>query len=398
MNKQAFTGLIIYPIFLIILTIKYCSKYSLGWQELQFMLLGYYVTNISVGIGLHRLWAHNSYKTNKVVEFVLALLSAGALQGPAIAWASDHNKHHTYTDQELDPHTPKKYSNKIKGFLWSHIGWMLFSKFSYKAIDTVTLKKLGGNKILIWQMRNYWKLVFFMHIVPPFLLGYALGGNIASGYKGFLFIALGRCLQQQATFCVNSMCHFFGEKTYYSGTARDIWWLALFLLGENWHNFHHAFPRDYRNGVKWYHFDVHKWIIYSMSKVGLAHDLEATPDFRIKAKVEETSRQKLSNIQSEWQSLGQMYEAFSANLYAKIAELESATLAESAALRNNLRKNLEELSSKTDRVIFDIKRIIDSPDLSSARLIKATYSNLQKWQHKFEGITRAFLNSRAQIY
>lgn len=95
---------------------------------------------------------------------------------------------------------------------------------------------------------------------------------------------VGYLIEQHATFSVNSLCHFVGSKKYYKGTTGDIWWMALFLLGENWHNFHHAFPLDYRNGVKWYYFDVHKWIINVMSKLGLAWNLEVTPEIRIQAK------------------------------------------------------------------------------------------------------------------
>ncbi len=118
-------------------------------------------------------------------------------------------------------------------------------------------------------------------------IGYLIGFNISSAYTTFLFIGLGRAFQQQTTFCVNSLCHFVGNKKYCKGTAGNVWWFAPFLLGENWHNFHHAFATDYRNGTKWYHLDVHKWIIYLMSKLGLAWDLDCTSELRIEAKMQE---------------------------------------------------------------------------------------------------------------
>ena len=257
-NFTAFFALIIYPSILITLIVKYASTYQLGFFELSLFLVGYYIANIAVGLGLHRLWSHGAYKTNKYVEFILAIFSAATLQGPALSWASNHFKHHTYTDTEKDPHTPLAYKNKLMGFLWSHMGWMMTGDGSYKSISKITMVKLGRNKILRWQLKYYWPIAISMNTIFPALLGYIIGGSAVSAFAGFLFIGLGRALQQQATFFVNSLCHFFGSQKYIKGTSRDVWWLFILLLGENWHNFHHAFPSDYRNGVRWHQLDVHK--------------------------------------------------------------------------------------------------------------------------------------------
>lgn len=303
-NYPAVFVLLIYPAILISLGIHYSYNFGAGFLELGLFLVGYYVCNIAVGIGLHRLWSHDAYKINKYAEFILSLFAAGTLQGPALSWASNHFRHHTHTDTDLDPHSPLKYgSNKIKGFLWSHIGWMLVGDGSYKSIDRVTMKKLGRNKILRWQLKYYWQISVFMNVILPGLVGYIITGNYVGMYAGFVFIGLGRALQQQVTFFVNSLCHFFGTKLYYIGTAGDIWWLALLLLGENWHNFHHAFPADYRNGAKWYHFDVHKWIIFLMSKIGLASDLNTTSEVRVAAKAALTMEKLIASRKEEIDNL-----------------------------------------------------------------------------------------------
>jgi stearoyl-CoA desaturase (delta-9 desaturase) len=143
-------------------------------------------------------------------------------------------------------------------------------------------------------------------------------------------------LQQQATFCVNSLCHFAGTRQYYKGTAGDIWWMALFLLGENWHNFHHAFPSDYRNGAKYYHFDVHKWIIYTMSKVGLAWDLDRTPEVRVLAKMKEV---KTHVIEVRKQQLGLMelkINQLLEHLYEKLALLDDSSTALKAQFKKSV--------------------------------------------------------------
>lgn len=284
--------LIIYPLILLTLGIFYVIQNGIGSFEIILFLCGYYITQITVCIGLHRLWSHNAYKTNKYIEFFLSLLAAGSLQGSILSWASIHYKHHSFTDTEKDPHSPLKYKNKFKGFLWAHMMWLIMEKWSfntYEDIDKEVLAKLGKNKILKWQFKYYSIIAIFMNLIVPTLVGFYCGNlDYNSAYAGFLFIGIGRAIQHQTTFLVNSACHFFGTQKYTHGTSGNVWWLALLLIGENWHNYHHAFPLDYRNGVKWYQLDVIKWIIYLMSKIGLAWELQRVDKARIAAKVEYT--------------------------------------------------------------------------------------------------------------
>ncbi|MCC8416035.1 MAG: fatty acid desaturase [Rickettsia endosymbiont of Gnoriste bilineata] len=360
-----FFVLIIYPIILSCLVIKYYASYKIGLFEISLFIAGYYGSNIAVGVGLHRLWSHHAFKTNKVVEFILVMMSAATFQGPVLSWASNHYKHHTYTDKDQDPHSPLKFENRILGFVWSHIGWMIIDG-SYKSIDRITMVKLGKNKLLRWQLKYYWQISLFMNTIVPALIGCLIGGTIISAYAGFLFIGMGRALQQHATFCVNSLCHFVGSKKYYKGTARDIWWMALFLLGENWHNFHHAFPSDYRNGAKWYHFDVHKWIIYVMSKLGLAWNLEVTPEVRIQAKVNETSKyliegrkQQLSLLQDKINRLGE-------RIYVKLNELENSSI----SIKVQLQKSFIEIQESLKKLAEQLHSSIQLTEESSERLLK----------------------------
>lgn len=371
-------ALVILPIIMITLGVFYIIDYQLGAFEIILFILGYYISNITVGIGLHRLWSHDSYKTNKYVEFVLALLSAGTLQGPILSWASNHFKHHTYTDTERDPHTPLKYKNKIKGFFWSHMGWMLVGEGSYKSIDRVTMVKLGRNKILRWQLKYYWQIATLMNTVAPALIGYAFGGTLLSAYAGFLFIGLGRALQQQITFFVNSLCHFAGTQKYVKGTAGDVWWLALLLLGENWHNFHHAFPSDYRNGAKCYQMDVHKWIIYLMSKCGLAWDLKRTTSIRIEAKVSQTLNQltklrkeKLELIQVKVNDLGAICQE-------KLIEIENSSIEVRTKLKNSFAKIQINLNNLGAQLTQQLKNF----ECTSEKIVNVITKEVQKTENK----------------
>ncbi len=226
-------------------------------------------------------------------------MSAGTLQGPALVWASDHHKHHAYTDEEDDPHSPLRYKNKLKGFFWSHMGWMLYGNGPITSLNKVTMIKLGRNKILRWQMHYYWQIATFMNAVLPPIIGYVCFHTIQGALAGYIFIGLARAFQQQMTFCVNSVTHFTGSKPYANSTAGDIWWLFIFLLGENWHNFHHAFANDYRNGPKWYQFDVHKWLIAGLEKVGLATELVRTSEVRMQAKMAATKLELAEHIKAD---------------------------------------------------------------------------------------------------
>ncbi|MGX6959767.1 MAG: acyl-CoA desaturase [Rickettsia endosymbiont of Pentastiridius leporinus] len=381
LNKPAFFALIVYPIILISLLVKYISNYGIGWTEIAFTVSSYYIYNITVGIGLHRLWSHNAYKINKYAEFVLIILSAGTLQGPALSWASNHYKHHGFTDKEEDPHSPLKYDNKILGLFWSHLGWMLVGSGSYKSIDRLTWAKHGKNKLLKWQLKYYWQIAVFMNVIVPLLAGYLIGGTLISAYMAFLFMGLGRFLQQQATFCVNSLCHFAGSKKYYKGTAGDIWWMALFLLGENWHNYHHAFPSDYRNGVKWYHFDVHKWIIFLMSKVGLASELERTTTVRIQAKMQdalnylsEKQKQKLNLMQVKVEQLLE-------NLCLKIKELEDS----SNIIKGQLKKSFIEIQESLKNLAEQISsaaQITEKPPKKLLKVVSREINNAEQSIYK----------------
>jgi stearoyl-CoA desaturase (Delta-9 desaturase) len=368
----AFFVLIVYPLVLVALGVSYHQSHTISWLEVGLFVAGYYGSNISVGVGLHRLWSHNAFKVNKVVEFFLILLSAGTLQGPALAWASDHHKHHTYTDKDQDPHSPLKYRGKLKGFLWSHMGWMLVGEAGYKTIDRVTLVKLGRNKLLKWQLKYYWQLAWGMNTIVPALVGYLIGGTLISAYAGFLFIGLGRALQQQATFCVNSLCHFLGSKEYYNGTAGDIWWFAPFLLGENWHNFHHAFPSDYRNGFKWYQFDVHKWIIFLLYKLGLASNLETTSAVRILAKAEETQKQTLAVHKEQLSILRTKAAELAAGLKQTYAEIENSSILVKKNISASFLEAQESLMGIIEQLQVDVQ-INECPE----RLLKAAKQQLK---------------------
>ena len=229
---------------------------------------------ISITAGYHRLWAHNAYKAHWSVRLFFALFGAAATQNSVLIWASGHRRHHRHVDDnELDPYSAKR------GLWFSHIGWMLRD---YKASrdDFSNVRDLQRDPIVAWQHRHYTPLALAMNFLPPLFFGLATGHVAANMLlAGFLRLVL----THHTTFFINSLAHYWGKRPYTdSNTARDNGWIALLTYGEGYHNYHHLFQNDYRNGVRWWQFDPTKWMIRSLSWVGLTRDLKRTPVFKIR--------------------------------------------------------------------------------------------------------------------
>ena len=124
------------------------------------------------------------------------------------------------------------------------------------------------------------------------IIGFMWGGWI-SALGAFLIAGVARIVVlQHCTFCINSLCHYLGERPYSSKcSARDSWLMAIVTLGEGYHNYHHEFQYDYRNGVKPWQFDPTKWVIWTLSKLGLVRKLRRVPQEKILlAELAETQR------------------------------------------------------------------------------------------------------------
>lgn len=234
-----------------------------------------FMTGIGVTAGYHRLFSHRTFDANPFTRAVLLLLSAGALQNSALKWSYDHRLHHKYVDTDRDPYNIKK------GFWWAHMGWV-FYKTEVPPVEKMP-RDLTKDKLVLLQNKYYLPLALFMCFGVPTILG-ALYGN---WFGGLIIGGLMRVqLTTHFTALINSACHYFGTQPYDKNqTARDSWWLAFFTNGEGYHNFHHYFHFDYRNGYKWYQWDPTKWTIGVLSWFGWAKNLKrATPTAIAQAK------------------------------------------------------------------------------------------------------------------
>jgi len=259
---------------LVVLTLVpwYGINYGYDLYEWGWCLALLIFCEMSITAGYHRLWSHKAYKAHPVLKFIFALGGACALQNDCITWASDHRRHHLYVDDnDKDPYSAGK------GFWYSHFEWMIRDFDSTKE-DTSNVKDLLADPILSLQRQHYLVLLLLMNVAVPVLIGF-LHGDIWGSLllAGFLRLVL----SQHFTYLINSAAHIWGSRDYDpQQTARDNWFISLFTFGEGYHNYHHTFAWDYRNGIKWYHWDPTKWLIKFCSWIGLTYNLRQCSVYR----------------------------------------------------------------------------------------------------------------------
>lgn len=262
--------LLLTPVATLILAPLYLAMHGLPVGLLIFTLIFAALTNLSVTAGYHRLYSHKSYEAHPLARFFFLLIASSGWQGSALKWSSDHRRHHTHIDGDKDPY------NIHRGFWYAHMGWLFMKESVNQKIHAPDLEK---DWMIRWQHKYYVPIAIFMGFGFPTLVGWAMGcpwGGLVIG--GALRIVL----TQQSTFFVNSLCHTLGKQTYSTEiSARDSLFVAFLTHGEGYHNFHHKFQIDYRNGIRWYQWDPTKWTIQSLHLLGLAKKLRQIPQAEI---------------------------------------------------------------------------------------------------------------------
>jgi stearoyl-CoA desaturase (delta-9 desaturase) len=228
-----------------------------------------YANGLAITGGYHRLWSHRTYDAHWSIRLVYMVLGAMALQNSVLVWAAGHRDHHKYTDDnDRDPYSAGR------GLWFSHIGWML-RRYPSGEPDLDNVRDLQKDPLVAFQHRYYYVLAIGLNVLVPLALGW-LHGDL---WGVFLLAGVLRLVvSHHFTFLINSVAHAVGRQPYGDGhSARDNGWLAFLTYGEGYHNFHHQFAHDYRNGIRWWQWDPSKWIICSLSWVGLTSRLKRTP-------------------------------------------------------------------------------------------------------------------------
>jgi stearoyl-CoA desaturase (delta-9 desaturase) len=243
-----------------------------------------YASGMSITGGYHRLWAHRAYEASLPLRIAYMLFGSMALQNSILVWTSMHRVHHKNVDDvDNDPYSIKR------GFWFAHMGWMLRDYPSQK-LDFGNVKDLQKDPVVMFQHKHYLGIALFMNIGFPALIGHFYGDA-----WGFLMVPglLRLVVNHHFTFFINSLAHMWGRRPYTEeNSARDNDLIALFTYGEGYHNYHHLFSYDYRNGVRWWHLDLTKWWIAFCSWIGQAKNLRRVPEFKIRRAMIERQLQR----------------------------------------------------------------------------------------------------------
>jgi len=249
----------------------------LHWSDIVVFGVFYTLTALGITVGFHRHFTHRAFKARRGVRAVLAALGSAAIEGPVISWVADHRKHHAFSDQHGDPHSPHVdhgvgWRGALRGLAHAHVGWLFIhthrgSKLRY-ARDLV-------EDPLIRSIDRTFVLWVALGLAAPFALGASIGGSITTGLTGLLWGGLVRVFfLHHVTYSINSLCHFFGRRRFSTGDeSRNLAWLALPSMGEAWHNNHHAFPTSAAHGLRPWEIDPSALVIRGLEATGLAWDV-----------------------------------------------------------------------------------------------------------------------------
>jgi stearoyl-CoA desaturase (Delta-9 desaturase) len=252
----------------------YLWFFGLNTFQVVLFFVMFFACGFSVTLGYHRLFSHRTFEAHWFIRLFTLVFGAAAFENSVLLWACEHRSHHKHVDHDDDPYCISK------GLFHAHVGWLLFKLDPPPPFDNVSdLKK---DPLVMWQNRYIHWIAGLVAFVFPATLGLVWGGW-SSALGAFLIAGVARVVVlQHCTFCINSLCHYFGDQPYSSRcSARDSWLMAIVTLGEGYHNFHHEFQYDYRNGVKPWQFDPTKWVIWTLSKLGLARKLRRVSSEKI---------------------------------------------------------------------------------------------------------------------
>jgi stearoyl-CoA desaturase (Delta-9 desaturase) len=261
---------------------------ALHWQDLVVFVTTVALAGFGITVGFHRLFTHRSFKTTRPLRALFAILGSAAVEGPVIEWVAYHRLHHQFSDEEGDPHSPhvghgSGWRGAARGLFHAHLGWVLFSdveaneeRYAADLLKDRTIRLIDKTFIL-------WVAV---GLAFSFGLGVALTGTVVGGLTGLLWGGAVRIFfVHHITFSINSLCHFFGRRSFKTGDeSRNLAWLAPFTFGEAWHNNHHAFPTSAAHGLGRWQLDPSKLVILGLEKLGLAWDVVRIPPDRLAAK------------------------------------------------------------------------------------------------------------------
>lgn len=310
-----------------LVAVAFVGLFVLHGHHFGWFLFGWAVAGFGVTIGYHRVGTHPSFKTSPFMRGVWLTMGSMAMQGPAMEWLKKHSKHHAFGETTADPHSPHIFDETKQGmfkeqvwsFLHSFMMWAMrepsltrpakmsveefeqhllanppsMDKFRYREEDRYfwEARDKNGNVVASTEdlVKKRWgKLVetiiriekdpvvrfvsnpfFYIACVATSVYAPTLIGGVT------VWESLARiCFLNWVTFCVNSVCHIWGESPFKTpDNSKNNAVIEILALGEGGHNTHHKSELWAQHGIFAWQFDPSAWIIKGMGKIGLAWDI-----------------------------------------------------------------------------------------------------------------------------
>jgi stearoyl-CoA desaturase (delta-9 desaturase) len=263
----------------------------IGPHDLILLFVGYVLTGVGVTVGYHRLFTHGSFQTYRWVRYTFAILGSMAVEGPVLAWVADHRKHHQFSDQEGDPHSPHVGGGEgvlaaVKNLFHAHVGWLFVAEGRADMRKYVPDLMADRGMRIIHKLFGVWLAI---SLVVPALVGYLIAGTWQGALTGLLWGGAVRIfLLHHVTFSINSICHFWGRRRFkVTDESRNVGILSLISFGESLHNNHHAFPSSAFHGMsrREVALDPGAWVVTVLEKIGLAWKVVKIPQERQASKL-----------------------------------------------------------------------------------------------------------------
>lgn len=289
MARATVAAFVVVPLLAVLVAVPIAWGGYLGWSDVALFLGFWALTALGITMGYHRFFTHGSYKAPRAVKIVLASAGSMALQGSITQWVADHRKHHKFSDEASDPHSPWRFgtSNRAiaKGLYFAHIGWLLDepqSSIAVYAPDIAADRDLS-------RIARAFPFFVVLTMALPAVLGGLLTWSWMGVLTGFFWGTLFRiAFVHHVTWSINSICHVFGTRPFKTrDQASNVGWLAIPSFGESWHNLHHTDPTSARHGVLRGQIDISAALIRCLERLGLATDVKWPKPLRLAAKLKD---------------------------------------------------------------------------------------------------------------
>ena len=331
------------------------------WLHGSVFVAMFIASGLSITLGYHRLFSHLSFKASWPVRLLTLIFGATAMENSALEWCSDHRRHHKHTDDDEDPY------NIQRGFFFAHMGWIMMRPIGGESPLT-NVNDLKRDPLVRFQHKWWTAIGILVGFGLPALIGYLVEGGIGAA-SGLLIGGVTRLVAvHHMTFFINSICHTLGHQPYSDRcSAKDSWIMALFTFGEGYHNFHHEFQHDYRNGVKFWQFDPTKWTIHILEKIGMASKLRRVADETIlMAEIYQKQRTVAERLEKQEQNICEKTQKLFTDAQEQLNKAheawEEATKEHMKAVRQKLestREQLTELQQKVEKTVEELREAMN---------------------------------------